>query len=158
MAKKNNISLSYVQLSKRGCDSITLENLRVKEAVYGGAHRLTLSDKDSEALAKTIIKLFESVAVKKKSLYRDNKEYKEMDYIMTMHMRGSASQDDYVVPTNFVKAFVAMYDAMSAGTKATHRMGLDKGKNLLLGLTDGSYTLNDFNKLSKSKNEDEEED
>jgi hypothetical protein len=42
--------------------------------------------------------------------------------------------------------------------KNTHSIGLDKGKNLLLGLTDGSYTINDFNKLSKSKKEDEEED
>jgi len=158
MAKKNKIALSYVELSERGCDSIHLQNLQVREEVYGGAPAPFLSEKDSKALAKTIIKLFESVAIKKKTLFRDNKEYKEMDYLMTMSMRGSASQSDYIVPTNFVLAFVSMYDAMAKGTKNTHSIGLDKGKNLLLGLTDGSYTINDFNKLSKSKKEDEEED
>lgn len=143
--------LSYVELSERGCNGIVLENLQVREEVYGGASAPFLSDKDSLALAKTIIKLFESVAVKKKTLYRGYKEYKSMDYAMTMTMRGSASQENYIVPTNFVVAFVAMYDAMSQSTKNTHSIGLNKGKNLLIGLTDGTYTLKDFN----PKNEEE---
>jgi hypothetical protein len=149
-------SLSYVELSDRGCNSIVLENLQVREEVYGGASAPVMSDKDSLALSKAIIKLFQTVAVKKKSLFRQNKEYKSMDYIMTMTMRGSASQHDYIVPTEFVKAFVKMYDAMAVASKNTYKSGKDKGKNLLLGLTDGSYTINDFNKLSKSKNEEED--
>jgi len=150
MAKKE---LSYVELSELGCDSIVLENIQVREKVYGGAHAPMLSDKDSKKLAKAIIELFEAVAVKKKTLFREYKEYKEMDYVMTMTMRGSASQHNYVVPTKFVKAFVAMYGAMATGTKNTYAIGLDKGKNLLLGLSDGTYTINDFNKKSKQEEE-----
>ena len=142
-------SLSYVELSERGCDAIILQNLRIKEEVYGGASSPFLSDKDSHALAKTIIKLFESVAIKKKSLHRDNKEYKQMDYIMTMSMRGNSSHSNYIVPTEFVLAFVKMYGAMAKGTKTTYAIGLEKGKDLLIGLNDGTYTMNDFNGKSK---------
>lgn len=152
MAKEK--SLSYVELSELGCDSIVLENLQVREKVYGGAAALMLSDKDSKKLAKTIIELFETVAVKKKTLFREYKEYKEMDYVMTMTMRGSASQHNYIVPTKFVKAFVTMYGMIAAGTKNTYSIGLDKGKNLLLGLNDGTYTINDFNKKSKQTEEE----
>ena len=60
-------------------------------------------------------------------------------------MRGSASQSNYIVPTNFVLAFVSMYDALSKSTKNTYKSGLNKGKNLLMGLNDGSLTMNDFN-------------
>lgn len=152
MAKKE--SLSYVELSEHGCNSIVLENLQVREEVYGGARAPMLSDKDSKKLAKTIIELFEAVAIKKKTLYREYKEYKEMDYCMTMTMRGSASQHNYVVPTKFVKAVVAMYKAIALGTKNIHTIGLEKGKNLLLGLNDGTYTINDFNKKSKQTEEE----
>lgn len=138
--------LSYVELSEYGCDTISLQNLRVREEVYGGASAPTISNKDSKALAKTIIKLFQSVAVKKKTLYREYKEYKEMDYLMTMLYRGSVSEHNYIVPTKFVLAFVSMYDLIALATKNIHSVGLDKGKNLLIGLTDGTYTLNDFNK------------
>jgi hypothetical protein len=137
--------LSYVELSERGCDSIILRNLQVREDVYGGASAPFLSDKDSLALAKTIIKLFEAVAVKKKTLYRHHKEYIEMDYEMTMSMRGSSSQLNYIVPTAFVLAFVSMYGAMAMATKNTYKIGLNKGKDLLFGLNDGSLTIKDFN-------------
>ena len=146
-------SLSYVELSENGCDSITLENLRIREEVYGGAHAPTISDKDSKKLAKTIIKMFQAVSVKKKTLHRSHKEYKSMDYIMTMHMRGSASQLDYIIPTDFVLAFVEMYDMMATATKNVYGIGLDRGRNLLLGLNDGTYTINDFNKKSKQEKE-----
>ena len=148
-----NQSLSYVELSERGCDSIVLQNLHIREEVYGGASAPVLSDKDSKKLAQSIIELFKTVAVKKKTLFRDHKEYKEMDYIMTMTMRGSASDHNYIVPTKFVQAFVSMYGAMATTTKNTYNIGMDKGKNLLLGLNDGTYTIKDFNEKSKHEEE-----
>lgn len=151
MAKKE--SLSYVELSDKGCDSIILRNLRIREDVYGGSRSPMLSDKDSKALAQTIIKLFESVAVKKKTLYRDYKEYKEMDYEMTMCYKGSVADLNYIVPTKFVVQFVEMYKAMASATHNTYNIGLDKGKNLLLGLNDGTYTIKDFNEKSKTDEE-----
>lgn len=144
-----NKSLSYVELSENGCSSIVLENLRMREKVYGGARALTLGEADSKKLATTIIELFKTVAIKQKTLYRTHKEYKKMDYLMTMTYRGAASQHNYIVPTDFVLSFVAMYDMMAAATKNIYGIGMDKGKNLLIGLNDGTYTIKDFNEESK---------
>jgi len=149
-AKKQ--SLSYVELSANGCDSIHLENLRIREAVFGGAHCPSLTEKDSKALAQAIIKLFESVAIKKKFLHRNHKAYKEMDYSMTMSMRGSSCDLCYIVPTEFVKTFVAMYDAMANATDNIYQAGINKGSNLLMNLSDGSVTMKDFEeRISKEK-------
>jgi hypothetical protein len=137
--------LSYVELSPTVCDAIILQNLRVREKEYGGAHAPRLTAADSKKLAQAIIRLFETVAVKKKTLYRENKEYKQMDYCMTMMHRGFAVQEDYIVPTEFVRAFVQLYDAMATATENTYNSGLERGKNLLVGLNDGTLTMNDFN-------------
>lgn len=133
--------LSYFELNPNGATSLHLKHVSTR--IYNNTKTPVLSDVDSKSLADTITALLKSVAVDRKR--------GEWDYEIGFGMRGSMThrENNIVVPTEVALNFFSFYKAFSDATHNTYAAGLERGKNLLAGLNDGTYTLNDFNQQEK---------
>ncbi len=130
------IDLTYVELNPYRCSNLYLNNRADNTYQTSGAP--ILLEEDSRRLAESFRELFSAVSVDCK---------KGWTHVLTMAERGTRMNDDwdFVVPTKFALSFLKMYQELSESTSNIHKDGLETGKSLLIGLNNGTITLNDFN-------------
>lgn len=136
--------MTKVELNPKYASNLHLRDMRAN--TYQAVSQPLLSESDSKKLTDTIKDLFKTVAIDRKR--------GTWNYELSMDMRGFCVPDEYnfIVSDEFALAFFKFYKAISAGTYSAFEDGKNKGGSLLIGLNDGTYTVNDFNERIKKEN------
>lgn len=131
--------MTIIELNTKGCTEILLKNCATNTYDGGGKYPApALLDDDSKKLATCILELVKANAIDRKRI--------KPNYVLSMMLRGFASTDNYIVSDEFALMFFKFYTSLAIATNNTYKHGIERGKSLLVGLNDGTLTLNDFDK------------